>query len=336
MKIYKVAIIGAGSIGANKPDRIDSPSTSNILTHAHAVSIHQRTKIRAIIDSNTEKALTAYKKWNEINDYNINLYDDFKFMTTQKQAFDIAIVATPTNIHYQMLMDLMNFSGSTLKLIIAEKPFCTDSNSSTKINDISKKNNIPISIDYIRRFTPGIIALKKAIDKQKVLNCRILYTRGMHDGCHAIDLMNYLFGKCISAQRIKPINIIDRDINDPSISIAFNYEKCSNVIFQPCDGREYGIFEVDICCNKNRYRLIDNSLYIERYPVSEENEWGHKSLNYNTTSVIRQETGLNMALYNLIDNAVKFLDGKEDLLCISEDAIKVHEIIEKIKENCII
>ena len=49
MSIYKVSIIGCGSIGANKPDHIDSPITENILTHAHAVYHHQKTELFALV-----------------------------------------------------------------------------------------------------------------------------------------------------------------------------------------------------------------------------------------------------------------------------------------------
>ena len=75
-------------------------------------------------------------------------------------------------------------------------------------------------------------------------------------------------------------------------------------------------------------RFIDNGLYVEHYHINEENEWGHKSLDYSLTSTIRKETGLTTASYNVIDNAVQFLDGKEDLICTIEDAIKVHEILD--------
>ena len=136
-----------------------------------------------------------------------------------------------------------------------------------------------------------------------------------------------VFGQNIGRESASPL-IIDRDVNDPTTALLMSYEKCPCVFFQPCDGRLYGIFEIDICFENCRIRFIDNGLYYEMYPITEENEWGHKSLNYRLTDVIRRETGLNIALYNLIDNAVNFLDGKEQLLCTAEDAITVHEILE--------
>ena len=122
--------------------------------------------------------------------------------------------------------------------------------------------------------------------------------------------------------------IKDRDEKDPSIECVGIFEKCPSVIFQPCDGRLYGIFEIDICFEKCRLRFIDNGLYVEQYFINEENEWGHKSLDYNLSNVVRMETGLKLALYGLLDNVVKFLDGEEELICTAADAVAVHKILE--------
>ena len=191
---------------------------------------------------------------------------------------------------------------------------------------------------YIRRYAKGYRSFKSLIDSGKLgnaLNARVLYTRGFfHEGCHGVDLMRYFFGECLN-QYIEngPFGkfITDRDENDPTVYANFEFENCPHVTFHPCDGRKYGIFEIDICFENGRYRFIDNGLFVERYPILEENEWGHKSLNYRLTSVIRQETGLNTALYDLVDNAVNFLDGKEDLICTVKEAIEVHKILEGVR-----
>jgi len=324
MNTYKVAIIGAGSIGANKPDHIDYPNGPNVLTHAHAVSAHPRTELIAFIDPDNAKAVAACEKWDVDA-----MYPSVDVMAIECKP-DIIIVAVPTELHYKILMDIANKTKP--KLVIAEKPFCIEGNQAKIVDRGYKHQNIPIMVDYIRRFSPGHQEIKKQIESGKfgkALNCRVLYSRGLrHEGCHAIDLMRYFFGNCEESTIIGGFAYPDRDVKDLSYQSVMRFEECQNVIFQPCDGRKYGIFEVDICFENCRIRLIDNGLYYEMYPVTEENEWGHKSLNYQLTDVLRRETGLNLALYSLIGNAVLFLDGKEQLLCTAEDAIAVHEILE--------
>jgi len=67
MKYKNWLIIGAGSIGALKPNELDSPTTENILTHAHALHrLRGRREIDDffIVDVDEEKAGEACVRWN--------------------------------------------------------------------------------------------------------------------------------------------------------------------------------------------------------------------------------------------------------------------------------
>lgn len=328
MNIYKTAIIGAGSIGANKPDHIDSPATENILTHAHAVTHHQRTELTAIIDPNEENLNKAARKWQPKHAF--HSIEDLEF---HPDKMDIIILACPTNSHCFFIQEISNWSEKNKpSLIICEKPFCDNLRDAENALDHAKYANIPILINYNRRFTKGHQEIKEKFDAGeygKALNCRVLYTRGMQrDGCHWIDLMKWFFGD-FYCKEISPAPYIhDLSSEDPSFSGYMDFEKCNNVVFQACDGRLYGIFEIDICFEKCRIRLIENGMYYEKYPIIQEGAWGHKELLYKLTDVVRKETGLPFSLYQLIDNAVNFLDRKEPLKCTAEDAIAVHRIIE--------
>ena len=328
MELYKVAIIGAGSIGANKPDTIDSPITENILTHAHAVFHHPRTELYAIVDTDPIQLEKAVKKWQPKRAF-LSLND----LEVDPEKSDIIIVAVPTEWHYPTLVAIHDLFQP--RLVICEKPFCGDLKQAISIQNQYAKKQVSIMVNYIRRFSAGHQEIKNNIDTGKygkALNCRVLYTRGLkHDGCHALDLLNWFFGRCLYNHFDDcPGSIIDRSTSDPTIYAKLIFEDCKNVVLQPCDGRKYGIFEIDICFENCRLRFIDNGLYVERYPINEKNEWNHKSLDYSLSNVLRTETGLNTALYGLIDNAVNFLDGKEDLLCTSSDAIAVHKILGRI------
>jgi len=335
MNIYKVAIIGAGSIGALKPDHVDYPGSPNILTHAHAVFQHPQTDLYAAIDVDNERLIRTKAKWQP--ELTLQLFNDLE--THGHKCPDIVIVAVPTELHLEIFKSICS-STSPPRLIIAEKPFGRSFVDSQEMYDLCRKRNIAVVVDYIRRFANGYQEIKKQIDSGrfgKAQNARVLYGRGLHhEGCHAVDILRYFFGECTESlveDRAFTIpsseKIIDRSENDPSVYAEFEFQKCPSAVFQPCDGRLYGIFEIDICFENCRIRFIDNGLYYEMYPIAEENEWGHKSLNYRLTDVVRRETGLNIALYNLIDNAVKFLDGKEQLFCTAKDAIAVHEILEE-------
>ena len=325
MNKYTAAIIGCGSIGANKPNHIDYPNSSNILTHANAIDRHPEVELIALVDNNKEQLMDAQKKWHALT-----TAETYDHLIMSNKVPDIVVVAVPTENHFEVIMNILSHPAKP-KLLIVEKPFCDNIN---QIEEIQDNCETPILVDYIRRFANGYKEIRQNINSGKygkALNCRILYTRGLrHEGCHAIDLMRYFFGEFMDKDiEDNPYYdvIIDRDENDPTIFAKFSFEKCNYVVFQPCDGRKYGIFEIDICFEETRLRLIDNGLYVEQYHINEENEWGHKSLNYNLTNIIRKETGLITALYNVIDNAVQYLDGNEDLICTIDDALEVQEIL---------
>jgi len=328
--MYKIAIIGAGSIGALKDDNVDYIGGPDILTHANAVTAHPEAELCAVVDSDTEKLEKAIVKWNPKDCFG-NVEQMYQGL--QDNPPDIVIVATPTETHYSVLHDILKYGKP--KLVIAEKPFCTNIKEAQDIITLYENANIPIVIDYIRRFSKGHQDIKAIIDAGpefgfgEIQNCRVLYTRGWHDCCHAVDLMRYFFGECLFAKKMTNSGSInDRDINDQTYSYEFSHQKCHNIIFQACDGREYGIFEIDMLFKKGRIRLIDNGLFYEVYPIAENNKWGHKSLNYALTRVLRKETGLNLALFGLLDNSIQHLSSGKKLLCTASDALEIHSIHE--------
>lgn len=324
--MYKVAIVGAGSIGSNKPDDIDSLSSANILTHANAVSRHPKTELTYLIDPNDKIREKATKKWEpKYNFPNIGYLNN-----GIAHEVDIVIIATPTDTHLNIAQRVAKLNP---KLIIIEKPCCMNSTEAKEL----WKLDIPIMVNYNRRFCIEYqkFANKVREDKYgKCLNTRVLYTRGLkRDGCHAIDLMNLFFGEWTNTpQQTYGTIINDYSEEDPTLPLMFEFERCQNVIFQPCDGRAYGVFEIDMCFEKGRFRFVDNGLFLERYPIIEENEWGHKALSYSSLHVNKIDTFLNQALYHLIDNAIAYLDsdGKIPLRTTLQDAINVHWCIEGI------
>jgi predicted dehydrogenase len=326
---YKIAIIGLGSIGALKADDVDYPGGPDILTHANAITAHQDAILYAVVDSDIEKLKQVKKKWNPINSFSTI---EQMYAILQSSQPDIVVVATPTDTHYQVINDILKHGKP--KLIIAEKPFCNNLKEAQTIMAICEERQVPVCIDYIRRFSKGHKNIKALIDAKQfgeVQNVRVLYTRGKHDSCHATDLMHYFLGDYQSGERLFGRAIIDRDENDPTLNYQFAFEKCENVFFHGVDGRKFGIFEIDIIFDHARIRLIDNGIFYEIYPITENNKWGHAALNYSLTSVIRQETGLSTALYNLLDNTIQNLSNGVKLLCTDRDAVNVHKVYNRLK-----
>jgi predicted dehydrogenase len=323
MNKYTVAIIGCGSIGALKGDYYDSPTTDAILTHAHAFHNHPDTESLFFVDSIFEKAKLASTKWDAVP-------ITYTGWAERKIYADIVVVATPTHTHRDVLMEALTHQP---RLVIAEKPFCSNLKDAQEVHDAYAKAGIPILVDYIRRFDPvGGDFFERIRDGHygEVYHARCFYGRGLRrDGCHAIDLFNMMFGDVNGVLSYDRSIIYDGEPDDPTQTIHFNYDRCGDVNMVGIDSINYGLFEMDFATEKGILRFIDWGKTILHYSVKEEVVFGqYKALSEHPGYWY---TGLTKALLYLADNAVKYLRSGEPLLCTSKDAIRVHQVLGMIK-----
>jgi predicted dehydrogenase len=312
--MYKAVIIGCGSIGAMKPDKFDSPTTKSVLTHAHAIYNNPSIDLLGFIDSLPWKAEAAAKKWDS------DLYDDLR----QGQP-DIVVVATPTETH----QEVFHFVKDMLKprLIIGEKPLGANSD---ECHWIVNNAGAPVLTHYIRRFEPRHQELAKAFtylrERRGIYGCRVMYGRGlMHDGCHALDLMNWWFGDILSCVVTNTI----RDYEDNvSYGFAARYQYCPQVTFTPVDSKKVGLFEIDIITDIGTYSLIGNGTKLCMRPVVTGDAWGdYPSLGLTTS---KNTTQLTSAMTYMYKNVVAHLKGKTDIMCTGNDAMKVWSAYNRI------
>lgn len=318
--MYKVCIIGCGKIGGNKKKEFDCGK--NILTHAHAINKNPKLSLVGVCDIDIEKANYVSKRWGGVA---------FIKHETLIESIkpDIVIVSVPTELHSDIMYSLATFPDWKPRLVICEKPFCSNTKEAKTISRLYGNINVPIMINYTRRYEKTIHKIKNVIARSKVFSCRIVYNRGLYrDGCHAIDICNYLFGTNQSISKIDADPIIDLSEKDPTYSLHLKNAQCDNIIMTAMDGRIASIFEVDIITSTGRYQLLNFGLNFIFWPITGKNTYG----DYPSFSSIPtwSNTDLNCALYEMTQSAVEFLMGNSALLCTDEDAIAVHEIIRKV------
>ena len=331
----KVCIIGAGSIGALKQNKYDDRFSDNILTHAHAAYILKKRKIINnffIVETNWKKRAEAHKKWN------CKVYKSLEELILVQKNIDIFVIAVPTEYHYDVLTKIINLNF-VCKLVIAEKPFCSTIQQAKWIHKQYMLRDIPIVIDYIRRFSPTIQTLKDRLESNefgKPQSCNIIYTRGfVRDGCHAIDLCNLFFGEFKKGRLLGNKSNAYDDYNNEDLTypVWMEYEKCKNIFLTPANGNNYSIFEMDILTEKARICLIDHSKTTKIFPSIPEKIYGDfNSITYESIEDINND--ITNALYFLHGNCIEYLNSKNknkyDLFCTSIDAILVHEVYKKL------
>lgn len=312
-------IIGAGSIGGGgKSEDVDNIASYKILSHAHACVKHSDIKLLGIVDIDVDKAKKAGERWGVPGYENINQVPEYA---------DIIICAVPTDRH---LISLLEISKYKPRLVIAEKPFCKNVTEAGIVKAEYDRLEIPIAIDYIRRYVEVIRKLKCDLDNNyygEIYNVSLKYTRGIfHEACHFMDLCRFFLGEYKSG--IYRDDDICDNYPENTVSAMLHFQKCERVFLLPCDGRAYCVFEIEIMTEKGKISLVDNGNVLEFYGLIKSEYGDYESLSSDYT--YRQDTGLYTALSGLMDNAVNYLNGKEELLCTAEDALAVHRIYDNL------
>jgi len=315
MKKYKVLLCGAGSIGALKDNQFDSPESKQIYTHAHACYSHPLIDLVGVVDSDYSKAVTAARKWNTYANKSIS--DFYKY--DENKETDIVIVATNTNTHHNIIRELVQYKP---KIIICEKPFCSNLEEAQKITNICKVNKIQLIINYTRTFVPELKQLSTDLLDGKygqVYNFTLRYSRGlMREACHAFYWCLQTFGDAYG--NYSGYRFYDSPTpGDFSTYFKFKTRLCFDCAFIPI-GKAYSTYNADIYTEKGRIELLNNWKTI-RFHENMKSTYG----DYSATGLlfIDKQTQLDQALTFLLDHAIKRIEQpnyKPDLL-----ALDVHQ-----------
>ena len=311
MDKYTAAIIGCGSIGALKPEKFDSPHTQNALTHAHAMYNNPYIDLEAVFDIDIDRAKAASECW-VVKKYGSSI---------PCEHYDVVTIATPTKDHLETVYDVV--MKVEPKIIVLEKPGGNSLPEWRKIQELGEKSNIPIMINYNRRFEKTHQRMKEILTRiwndpdGEIYGCRVYYGRGLKgDGCHAIDLMNWWFGArervAWGAHTIKEPNF------PPSYGFLGQWKKCPFVAFIPVNSKYMGAFEVEIMTSVGLYSLVYNGLEMQLRPVVQGSDLGDYPELSNLFSA--SATSLLDTLSNLYTNVVDHLNDGKNLICDITDA----------------
>ena len=235
-KKITVLIVGCGYI-AGGLDIVASYKSNPPLTHAGAYLNDGRFYIKGCVEPNEKKRLEFMKFWNIPNGYN-----DINEIKYENEHFDIISVCTPTNSHFNILIDILKFSP---KLVFAEKPLTNSIHKSNIILDEFNKANIKLAVNHSRRWNKEIIQLKSDIANKKWGKLRTIngiYNKGiLNNGTHVIDFLYMLMDEMKFISSGIPIH----DFFDQDPSIPFNLEGKGEIPIQiSCaNANDYTIFE---------------------------------------------------------------------------------------------
>lgn len=213
MNKLTVALVGLGGVGQGYDyNRSDD---SIILTHAAAISFHPRFDLVAGVDIDFSNRQLFEDKFSSPTYPSLSsLYEDYNP--------DIVSIAVPTGMHASVFYEAMKIP---LKAVLLEKPVSNLVEEAEQINSIAKKNNCIVVVNYVRRFIPALVKLKKMIRQGKfgkIYKGSAWYTKGIvENGSHFIDLFQWLLGEFQDVKIINHGRKWDDSDPEPDLKIRF-------------------------------------------------------------------------------------------------------------------
>ena len=314
-ELFKVSIIGAGNISS----LYDSPEKDIILTHAHALLESKFYKIVGFYDINNDKAAYASAIWGGVV---------FISIEDALNAADIVVIAVPEAYHYDILINCIG--SSFLRAIVVEKPFVVKKEEANKLYTKLVNYDIPIFLNYSRRFMKEFHQMKNWIDnKAGNLICgNCFYGKGtLHNGSHLIDIMRYLLGN----MRVGGVlnKKCDYKVEDPSFDFYLQTENSScNVFFHAVPSDLLTLFEFDLMFEYGRVKYSDENLMIEYFETLRDNPL-FSEVNYKKTEEVKIEP--SSAMRGLYQNVYKVINNMEKPLCNEKDGLYVLNVVEQIR-----
>jgi predicted dehydrogenase len=312
---YRVAIIGAGRIGA----MMDDPWSPHILTHAHGYKACEGFEIVGFVDPNLDKAEAASARWGGASFESIE-----KLFETQ--SVDVVSVCLPDELHYATLLAL---AGRPLKFIFLEKPAVRTPAEADEVRTLYGELPVRVQVNYTRRFVPEIRSIRQAIrsgDYGKFLTGMGYYGKGLlHNGSHMVDLLQFLVGEVGNVAKISEVT--DFYDHDPSVSALLTMHSGGDFYLCHINSRNFHIFELDLTFENKRIRICELGTIIEEYSVGDNRLFeGYRTLNKDA----EVPTQHSKAMYHAIANIRNNLDCNEPLVCTLVESLETVKTCSRI------
>lgn len=177
----KTGILGAGRIASS----FGSPDDELPLSLAHAITLTEGLELAGFFDVCEQSATAAEQKWNcppSPRDLD----------TWLSQEWDVICIANPDDQHAPTLERIFTHSSQP-SAILAEKPLCTDVTQAEQLLTSAATQNIPLQVNFPRRWHPELQKLAQRIHSGEwghLRRLQVTCSGGLfHNGSHAIDLL---------------------------------------------------------------------------------------------------------------------------------------------------
>tara|TARA_Y100000590_G_C15726925_1_gene1015563 strand:+ start:133 stop:1062 length:930 start_codon:yes stop_codon:yes gene_type:complete len=306
IKKIKSAVFGLGNIGLGD---VNKTNYNKLLTHCASLNENRLYDLKFTVDSNKKRRKICEKY------YGVPSFTKISSISYNNKI-DLAVISVPTKSHFILTKNVIKKFKP--KVILMEKPFCDDLKKAILIKRICKKKNIKLFLNYPRRILKETQILSRLI-KNRFTYGKIIFSNGLlNNGCHFIDLCNFLFGNYIN---IKKNNFL----SDYSKSFTIYYSK-ANIDFAE-QSKKKNYFEINLMNKFVNLKWSQKSIFLNNLKIPKMK----LKIFYKKKNVIKS-SNINIKNYqkNVYFDIANYLRRKKNTLSNLEDGIQVKKIINEV------
>jgi predicted dehydrogenase len=312
-------LIGCGKIAWGFQEE-PGAARYGICTHAAAWSALDQTQLVAVTDANREQAQRCADRWQ------VPAVCDDVAQLLEKARPQVVSVATPDDTHFPVARQCLEFPS--VRAVLVEKPLARAAADAAILHELAGQLNKTLVVNYIRRFCPVYQDVRARISTGEFGPLRlaqVLYTKGLrHNGSHALDLMQYWFGRVSSLRGEVPAWAAN-DTADPEMDVTFDLDRGGKGVLHCLPSQDYTVFEADLCFEKARLAFTESGDVVEIHtPRSGYPFAGYRSL----VRESRQDGCLRDYLLHAVRHTVAVMDGKAKNLSSAESSIALLEQLD--------
>ncbi len=319
MEKLRSAVIGLGQIGMGYD--LNQSSSSIMLTHAKTFASHCRFELVAGLDLNPEKRENFTKK------YGAPAFIEIKQLMREVKP-DIVSICTNTDTHFGVCKEVLSYRP---KAIICEKPICYSLEEASELLRISAANDVPILVNYMRRFEPGAKEVRLLLHNGAIGPLQrgsVLYSKGLYNNAsHFIDLLSFWLGppklrKVSKKGRRFPKNDIEPDFVLTFSGVEFSFQSLKEECFS--------IAEISIFGEGGKISYLEGGSKIELWKTRDDPGFPGYRIFEKEPIIVKND--FSRYQFYVMDELVRFLDRKVDFLSSDlKEAFCTLRIVDEIR-----
>ncbi|MGH8188068.1 MAG: Gfo/Idh/MocA family protein, partial [Steroidobacteraceae bacterium] len=303
MAAVRVLIVGCGNIGGLL-DRSRKSSGEPPLTHAGAYLRDGRFELVACVEPDADRRAAFMSDWRiPIGFRSIDEVLD------SPERFDVISICSPTPCHAH---DVRTSLKLRPKLLFCEKPLASSALETESLVRACRDRDIPLAVNYTRRWDPAIAELRTGIEKAQWGPLRSVvgyYNKGLlNNGSHMLDVLSLLLGPLRVVKVGRPI--ADFSADDTSVPVWLETATHLPVHLACGHAADFALFELQLLFADAMITMEEAGMFWrERKPLDSAAFAGYRVLDEGT----RREGLYPQAMLRSVDNIFRAIKYRQPL-----------------------